>query len=190
MSLRLFVALVPPEPVVEHLEAAVAHVRRRWTVALRWTQPVTWHLTLAFFGEVAEERVPDLETRLGRVAARHDVLELRFRGAGAFSRPARARVLYTEVEADLPRLVALSASCGAAGRRIGLDLDDRPYRPHVTLARVKGREPVDVTSVVEELRAYKGPNWAASDLVLVRSYPEAGAHYESLASWSLRRHQA
>jgi RNA 2',3'-cyclic 3'-phosphodiesterase len=186
---RLFVALTPPPSAVDHLDAAVTALRDRES-GLRWTRPATWHLTLAFFGDVAEERQARLEERLAKLASRHDVSELRFRGAGAFARPARASVLWVGVDAQLPPLRALANSCAAAGRRIGLDVDERAYRPHLTLARAKGREPLDVRALVDELAAYEGPSWTASAIHLVRSHLGPAPSYETLASWPLRGYQA
>ena len=184
-SMRLFAAVVPPESVARHLEAVVAPLRER-TPNLRWGNESAWHLTCAFFGEVAETRVVELQRRLGRAAARHDSMSLRFRGAGAFARPARASVLYVDVETELPPISALAASCSAAGRRIGLDVDDRPYRPHLTVARAKGREPVDMRPVVDELAGYEGPRWTASEISLVRSHLGPTPWYETLSTWQLR----
>ena len=184
-SMRLFVALVPPVSVTRHLETAVAPLRDRLP-NLRWSNDAAWHLTCAFFGEVGEARLAELQQRLGRAAARHDSMSLRFRGAGAFARPARASVLFVGVETELPQISALAASCSAAGRRIGLDVDDRPYRPHVTVARAKGREPVDMRSVVDELAGYEGPRWTASEICLIRSHLGPTPWYETVDSWQLR----
>jgi 2'-5' RNA ligase len=184
-SARLFVALVPPAGAIDHLEQAIAPVRERVPV-LRWSKSSMWHLTAAFFGEVAEERTPQLEERLARAAARHEALDLRFHGAGAFSRPARANVLYIGVDAPASPIAALAASCAAAGRRVGLAIDERPYRPHLTIARAKGRELLDLRSVVDELAGYEGPCWTASEIVLMHSHLGAEPTYETIGSWSLR----
>ncbi|MGH3525229.1 MAG: RNA 2',3'-cyclic phosphodiesterase, partial [Mycobacterium sp.] len=183
-SMRLFVALVPPDSVTRHLEPAVAPLREL-TPNLRWSNESAWHLTCAFFGEVAETRIVELQQRLGRAAARHDSMPLQFRGAGAFARPARATVLFVGVETELPPITALAASCSAAGRRIGLAVDDHPYRPHLTVARAKGREPVDMRSVVEELAGYAGPRWTASEICLIRSHLGPTPWYETLSTWQL-----
>lgn len=192
MGWRLFAALTPPAGAVAHLEAAVQPLREARS-DLRWTKGSMWHLTCAFFGDVAEERTPELKTRLARVAARHDAIELGFTGAGAFGRPARATVLFAGVDGPQPALQALQAiarSCEAAGRRIGLQLDERAYRPHLTLARAKGRAPVDVRPIVEALATYVGPRWTASALDLIRSHQGPQPYYETIASWPLRDYQA
>lgn len=186
---RLFVALLPSDDAIADLDAAVAPLRDEWPT-LRWTPPSMWHLTGAFFGEVAEERVPELTARLARAAGRHGAVSLRFAGAGAFSRPDRARVLYAGVSGPLAPVRALADSCAAAGRRLGLAMDDRGYRPHLTLARAKGRAPVDVRPIVDALAAYEGPVWTSSEIVLLRSHLQPPLRHEPIARWPLRGHQA
>ena len=125
MTARLFVAVLPPEHAVGHLDATVSPLRAAWP-SLRWTKPSTWHLTLAFFGDVAEGRQAQLELRLARAAYRANLTLLRFAAAFGFARPARATVLFASVDTDVPRIASLAARCVAAGRRIGLAMDDRP----------------------------------------------------------------
>jgi 2'-5' RNA ligase len=189
MGERLFAALSPSAAAVEHLEAAVVAQRdaeqRVEEPRLRWTRPQLWHLTLAFFGDLGARPAADLGRRLARAAARHEPMELRFRGAGAFSRPASASVLWAGVEGPLGPLGSLAASCAAAGRRVGVGVNDLPYRPHLTLARAKGRAPVDVRALVEALAAYVGPSWPASELHLMASHLGPQPHYDVVGTWQL-----
>jgi 2'-5' RNA ligase len=185
MGWRLFVAVDPSQAAVAHLEVAVAPLRSAG-IDLRWAKPALWHLTCAFLGEVPEERVAELQDRLARVASTHDAFDLRFKGCGAFRTPTRAAVFFAGVDGPIPQLKALAASCSAVGRRIGLDIEDRAYRPHLTLARAKGGTGVDVRPLVEAMRDYEGPRWTASALHLVRSYLGSDPRHEALASWPLR----
>ena len=66
--MRLFAAVVLPDHVVADLDAALADHRDE---VLAWTLPEQWHITLAFYGQVEDKRVPDLEARLTRAAKRH-----------------------------------------------------------------------------------------------------------------------
>jgi RNA 2',3'-cyclic 3'-phosphodiesterase len=187
--LRLFVALIPPRVALDHLAEAIDSLRAS-CAELRWSDPIGWHLTLAFYGAVDELRRPELEQRLARAASRHQAIEARFRGGGAFARPARATLLYAGLEVDVPRIAGLAARCAAAGRRIGLYVDDRPYRPHLTLARSRGSRPTDMRSLVTALGPYRGPSWSASELVLMRSHLGPHPRYETLASCPLAAHHA
>ena len=68
--MRLFVGLVPSSAALDDLDAACAPFRLARD-DLRWTGRELWHLTLAFFGEVSEERLARLTPRLERAARRH-----------------------------------------------------------------------------------------------------------------------
>jgi 2'-5' RNA ligase len=83
----------------------------------------------------------------------------------------------------------LAASVGAAARRCGIAVDDRPYRPHLTLAR--GREGADLRPAVAALSGFAGCPWTADALHLVRSRLGAGpggtAAHEIVETWPLGR---
>ncbi|MYS48899.1 RNA 2',3'-cyclic phosphodiesterase, partial [Streptomyces sp. SID6013] len=75
--MRLFAAVLPPEDVTASLAAEVAVLRGLpGADGLRWTGRPGWHLTLAFYGEVGDDAVPDLSARLERAARRTEPFEL------------------------------------------------------------------------------------------------------------------
>ena len=77
--MRLFAAVALPDDVVADLDAAIADHRDD---VLAWTLREQWHVTLAFYGQVADERVPNLKARLTRAAKRYPTLSLVLDGAG------------------------------------------------------------------------------------------------------------
>jgi 2'-5' RNA ligase len=177
--MRLFVALDVPDAAVQHLERAVAEVRERHREP-RWVPCDRWHVTLAFLGEVAEPRLDPLSERLERAARRHEGLSLAFAGAGRFGN----RVLWVGVRGDATPLGRLAASVTAAARKAGVPLDDRPHRPHVTLARGRTTS-LDLRPVVADLSDYEGPPWRAESFSLVRSRLGPQPQYEVLAGYRL-----
>jgi 2'-5' RNA ligase len=183
VTVRLFVALTPPPDAITELWTASEALRTEQP-ELRWALPDQWHLTLAFLGEVGEEATSNLVERMGRVAARHPPLVLSLGGAGRFGN----RVLWIRVRGETDRLRCLSASVRAAARRARLHVEDRPYRPHLTLARA--RDGADLQPAVAALAGFEGRVWAADELRLVRSHLGAGpggtARHEPHASWPLR----
>ncbi|MFD0888701.1 RNA 2',3'-cyclic phosphodiesterase, partial [Streptosporangium algeriense] len=92
--MRLFVGVLPPRQACDELARALRPLRGTWR-ELRWIDPVNWHVTLSFLGEVPDEVLPRLETRLARAATRYAPLTLGLAGAGAFPTAGRARVLWT-----------------------------------------------------------------------------------------------
>lgn len=176
--MRLFVALVPPDRVLDEVARAAGAVSDL-APTLRWARREQWHVTLAFLGEVDESKLPELTERLGRAAHRHGPMNLGFAGAGRFD----GRVLWTAVRGDRDRLERLAQSIAAAARRSGIDVDERPFKPHLTLARSK--VPTDLRPLVTALHDFESSAWTATDVHLVRSTLGAMPTYETLAQWPL-----
>ncbi|MBO4260714.1 RNA 2',3'-cyclic phosphodiesterase, partial [Streptomyces griseorubiginosus] len=94
--MRLFAAVLPPEDVTGELAAAVDELRKLpGGEGLRWTGRPGWHFTLAFYGEVDDDVVPDLSDRLERAARRSAAFALALRGGGQFG---HGRVLWAGAE--------------------------------------------------------------------------------------------
>ncbi len=185
---RLFVAVVPPAEVVEHLEEHLAP--RRDAASFRWTDPGQWHLTLAFAADAADRDLDAVDEEVGRCVARRGPFRLALAGGGAFPDPDRARVLVTRVDAggqDLDALSSLSAGCRAALTRAGARVDGQRFRPHLTVGRL-GR-PANVTSWVRLLDAYRGPEWVVGEVALVASHlgegPRGRPRHEVLGTYAL-----
>jgi RNA 2',3'-cyclic 3'-phosphodiesterase len=163
------VAVVPPAEVIDHLDRAAAPVRAAWP-ELRWIPTKRWHLTLAFYGEVADGDLARTERRGLRATRRAVALDLRFAGAGHFG----DRVLWVGVQGERDGLRALAA---------GLATDGRPYRPHLTVARA--RPGADPRPAATTLSPYEGPGWRAAEVVLFRSHVGPKPTHEPLARWPL-----
>ena len=182
--MRLFVSIEPPPEVLAEL-AAVVEPLRLAAPELRWAGRESWHLTLAFLGEVDERVLPDLSTRLERAARRHPSQRLRIDGGGAFPTVARARVVWAGIRADGSALAALAASVAAGARRAGAPPPDegRKYRPHLTLARC--RQPADVAGLTQALAGFTSTEWTATEISLMVSHLGSQPLHEELARWPL-----
>ncbi|MFJ4784369.1 RNA 2',3'-cyclic phosphodiesterase [Streptomyces sp. NPDC088794] len=186
--MRLFAALLPPERVLAELGAVVDELRRLpGADALRWTGRPGWHFTLAFYGEVDDDVVPELSARLARVARESEPFGLAVRGGGQFG---DGRALWAGVEGELAGLRVLAERCEGAAREAGVEMrEHRRYRAHLTLAR--GRDAADVRPYLDRLDEFAGQAWTVDELALVRSnLPRSGVpgeqpRYEAVARWSL-----
>ncbi|MFE0515205.1 RNA 2',3'-cyclic phosphodiesterase [Streptomyces sp. NPDC058964] len=186
--MRLFAAVLPPQDVTNELAAEVDVLRRLpGAEGLRWTGRPGWHFTLAFYGEVDDELVPDLSERLERAARRSAPFPLAVSGGGQFG---HGRALWAGAEGDLEALRLLADRAEAAARKAGVPMGEhRRYKAHLTVAR--SRDAVDVRRCVESLRDFTSSTWTVADLVLVRSnLPRSGVpgeqpRYEAVARWAL-----
>ncbi len=185
--MRLFVAIAPPDAVLDELDALVGPLRARQH-DLRWTDREAWHVTLAFLGQVDEPTAATLLPLLELAARRHHQVRLAFSGAGAFPAADRANVLWSGLSGDCAALAQLAESMTAGVSGVGTPPPDkgRTFQPHLTLARC--RLPADVTGLVSALAGYQGQPWTADRIHLVRSRLGATEQprYTSLANWPLR----
>ncbi len=178
---RMFVAVVPPDAVIEHLDAFLRP--RREAEAFRWTLAEHFHVTLAFLPSVPDRKLDDLVERLGRGAARRTSFETRIAGGGAVPNPARSKLLYAGLdltESTRTELDRAATGARAAATRAGLEVDGQRFRPHVTVARIN--RPTDTTNWVRLLDAYAGPTFTVDRIALVASYlgegPRGKPRYE------------
>ncbi|MGP2439138.1 RNA 2',3'-cyclic phosphodiesterase [Streptomyces sp. JW3] len=164
--MRLFAAVLPPEDVLGELAVVVDRLRRLPGAGrLRWTGRPGRHFTLAFYGEVGDDLVPELSERLARAARRTVPFPLALRGGGQFG---RGRALWTGADGELDTLRQLAGRAEAAGRKAGVARGEhRRYTPHLTVAR--SREPFDVRPYLAALDGFTGRTWQVTELVLVRS---------------------
>jgi len=96
------------------------------------------HLTLHFLGHLPVPRVEDLSSRLAPIVETHHPIRLVARGVGAFPSVSRAQVVWAGISGtELPRLVVLQGDLGDRLRQAGVPVEDRRFRPHLTLARVQ-----------------------------------------------------
>lgn len=166
---RMFVAVVPPEEVLEDLDAFLEP--RREHGAFRWTLAEQLHVTLAFLESVPDRALDALVEGLHAAAARRRPFEARVAGGGAFPDVARGKVLWAGLELDADaraELDRLAAGARAAAGRAGVPVDGQRFRPHLTLARL-GR-PQELTRWVRLLDAYAGLTWTVDRVALVESH--------------------
>jgi 2'-5' RNA ligase len=189
---RLFVAAYPPASAREHLgalvddlavgRAAAAGVNARLAVR------ETWHVTVAFLGEVPDARRGDVEAALDRAVAgwraRRDggAPRLSLGGGGRFGR-GRFTVLWVGMGGEVAALADLGTRARKGLKRARLPYDDKPFKPHLTIARPGDR--VDVVGDVAALKSYAGPEWALDEIRLMRSHLGPKPTYDELATWQL-----
>ncbi len=131
---RTFVAVPVDAPVRE----AVARWQERLAApgdGIKWVEPHNLHLTVAFLGDLEPEDVTRVQAAVARGSAGHPPITLHFGGFGVFPGWHAPRVLWIGAEEGAAELTALANSVAAALLDAGFRLDERPYRPHLTVGR-------------------------------------------------------
>jgi 2'-5' RNA ligase len=141
--MRVFVAVPLDEETRHRLARVVAD--RVPEIPGGAVDPQKWHLTLRFLGEVDEVTVDRIRHSLD-TADLGGSFTMAWGGLGAFPRPARASVLWVGIPRGADDLRALWMATEAALDEAGFPPEDRPFRPHLTIARI--RPPEDVSEVM------------------------------------------
>jgi len=128
--------------------------------------------------------VAPLREAAGTVVAGARPMTLRLAGAGRFGPVRRPQVFWAGLDGDVPALVGLAAELATAARGLGLPVEDRPFRPHLTLGRWPPRRPADGT-LPERLAGYAGPAWPVTEVRLMESHLGKAARHEVLAAWGI-----
>jgi 2'-5' RNA ligase len=176
---RAFVAVFPPPEVQEALAGAARGLPIAGKVRLTPAEKV--HLTLKFLGDVREDvLLGRLAEALEPLRERHEPFEAGISGFGAFPSPKKARVLWAGVGEGSDGLRVLAEAVEECLEPLGFERENRPYVPHMTLGRSRGR-PVALETVETPPPV---PTFLVRRVDLVQSVP--GAAYSTLAAYPLR----
>jgi RNA 2',3'-cyclic 3'-phosphodiesterase len=152
--------------------------------APRWTPSDRWHLTLLFLGAVPRALVPELVDAAAPAVAAAPPMRFRLAGSGWFGSARHPQVAWAGLDGDVAPLTELARRLGVVAGGLGLPVENRPFRPHLTIGRWRPRQPAD-GSLTDRLAAYRGPAWAADEVRLWESRLGAGSGYERVAAWAL-----
>jgi 2'-5' RNA ligase len=130
--MRLFVGIPLAAETLAELANVVARLRSS-ADGLRWTEPESWHITLQFLGNTDPDQYPCLMTQLSEVHSKPVPIHLA--ELGVFD---RAGIFFADV-VPTPELVSLAGRVIAATAGCGFVAESRPYHPHITLARARGK---------------------------------------------------
>ena len=180
--MRLFVALDIPESVRAALVECSAALAKTCRTA-RWVRLEGAHITLKFIGEVPEERAEEIRAALGEIRGFTPV-ELHFAGLGFFPNAKRPRVLWAGIEAG-PELAQLAAAVEDRVAKLGIEREDREFRPHITLARLESPKGLDaLRDAIEKLGTPDFGRTTVREFCLYRSVlKRSGAEYTRVASY-------
>lgn len=131
---RLFIAVKLPEEIGRVLGQECAEMSERLKFA-KWTHPLDYHITLQFLGDTRKEQIPALLEALKGISGKHAPFKLQLKEWGTFGPGSAPRVLWAGVSGELEKLQGLQQSVVSATAPLGFKAEERPYAPHLTLAR-------------------------------------------------------
>jgi 2'-5' RNA ligase len=189
-DVRLFIACEVPEDVKMAVGGLIDDLRSRSGTAVRWIRPEGVHVTLKFLGEVPSKKLPSIKIAMQEAVVRHSPFNLEFSNIGTFGGREGLRIMWIGIAGDVLRLEALVRDVNLALAVVGFEPERRPFRPHLTLGRVRDevgtRQRAEIEVAVGKTTVPTSA-WRTSQVSLMRSrLTRTGAVYDVIATFPLR----
>ncbi len=143
-STRAFLAIPLPQPMLERLADLQKRLKKDFP-GVRWSRPDNLHLTLRFFGDCGQEDLDKIAKVMVSVGVLRPPFEAATGGLGAFPSATRPRVFWLGFKQS-DALRSLYGDLATALEAEGFPTERRPYTPHLTLGRARGRINCDSAS--------------------------------------------
>jgi RNA 2',3'-cyclic 3'-phosphodiesterase len=176
-DLRLFVAVSLPPPVEDRVEVVLDKVSRY--PEIKWASRSQFHVTLRFIGDFDQEKLPRLEQCLNEAATSFGPFEAEIKGLDAFPKLKYPKVLFAPITDGKESFTKLSRIISSRIQVLGIGRDDKDFRAHLTLGRV--REKQNASAAIQALRESGlalGVGWKVNRFSLFQSRltPEGAVH--------------
>jgi 2'-5' RNA ligase len=182
-SMRSFLAVDPPREIIDAIVTIQDRLRKAIQGDIRWVRPQGIHLTLKFFGTISESDVANISRVVNKTTSTIAPFTLCIKRVGAFPDVKRPRVLWLGMGGDVDTLIRLQKEVDADLQKCGFEKEDRPFRPHLTLARIKEpRGLIGLAKIMDKGEDYEVGSFSTAGLNLFKSdLTPKGAVYTKLA---------
>ena len=157
MTIRSFIAINLPPEIKEKLASVITQLKKANPRALiKWARPEIVHLTLHFLGGLEERELARVQEILASAVPSQPSFHLEIDKLDCFPDLVRPRVLFVSCrQTDSHHLIDLRHQIGQELKKIGLPIDQRPWRLHLTLGRVKRPEKIKLPEIVLKETKFK-----------------------------------
>lgn len=138
-EIRSFIAIELPEEAKKGLARLRKELERDEHRFVKWVDPGGIHLTLKFLGNIPSKRVAEITEAIEKAVQGISPFHLEISGLGAFPSIRQARVFWIGVGGELDKLSRLQQNIDSALAALGFAKEERPFVPHLTLARIRER---------------------------------------------------
>jgi len=189
-QIRSFIAIELPQNVKDGLARLRGELERAEHPFVKWVNPEAIHLTLKFLGNIPFKQVAEITKAIEEASKGTHPFHLEISGLGGFPNLKQPRVLWVGISGEIDKLLSLQRNIDSALTPLGFAKEERPFVPHLTLARIKERAaPVERKSFGELVMSTSSETSYPFDVAavsLMRSQlTPAGAIYTRLSATKL-----
>ena len=189
MVIRSFLAF-ELTPEIKQIVSRVLAVAVKSTPDVRWARAASIHLTVVFLGHVRDVDLTAIEAAARRVCLNYRPFDVSLQGMGCFPSERNARVIWLGLQGDTDRMARFRDALQRELEPIGIRPEKRPFRPHLTLGRIRtgrgggGRR--ELSALLSTYHDLISAGWPVAELVLFKSdLRPSGAVYTKLKAWPL-----
>jgi len=189
-KIRLFIALNIPDELRKYLKGFQSRLKH-CPGRISWVRPDNVHITLKFLGDTEKERINSLVEALSELSSAIMAFRLRSNGLGAFPSRKSPRNLWLGIDESV-ELAALKEGLEEALSQAGFEKDNKPFRPHLTLCRLRSKEASKAMgSMALDIKAEKKVAFDVDRFVLYKSIlGPHGASYDIIREFPLGKKEA
>ncbi len=186
-DIRAFLAIEPSEHVLENVFRQQEKLKREISGAVSWTRPEGQHLTLKFLDNISLADVENISVFGKKRTDTHAPFTLSVERLGVFPDVRKPRVLWSGIAGQTGELLAIQSALEADFEALGFARENRPFRPHLTLARLKAFKATGgIQTVLGRHGHFNAGEFVVRELILFQSHLSAkGASYTKLAVFEL-----
>jgi len=142
---------------------------RLYPDVLKWVNPKNWHVTLIFLGQTAESKIALLHKLIEESFSGIQSFKTNLSGIGVFPNSNNPKVLWLGIE-NLHSLLSAQISLVESLKQYGFPLDNKPLKPHLTLARIKNSAcRMSIDSLIEQYQNFHFGSVAIDHVILYES---------------------
>jgi RNA 2',3'-cyclic 3'-phosphodiesterase len=188
-TLRTFFAVELPDAPRARVAERLRRLRAEFPdVRASWEKTEKLHVTLKFIGEVGRARVDDLKQAAAGAVEGVEPFDLSVEGAGSFPPHGNPRVLWLGIRDASGRLALIHNALETACASQGFPRDRRPFKPHITLARIRSPQGARDLAAAHREAPFEPQRFQVSELILMRSeLGPGGSRYTPLSRHVLTR---
>ncbi len=187
-KIRTFIAIDLPDDIRQQLHDLQTDLRQSVTKTdrIRWVEPKSTHLTLKFLGEISPSQVDDVIIATKQACESVTPFQLSLQDLGGFPNLDRPRVLWVGISGDVEQIRSLAKSIEIEMRNVGFPKEKRPFRPHLTISRIKSLKGIQPLILAVKNKLFSCEPFEVREIFVMKSqlHPQ-GAIYTPLDRISL-----
>ncbi len=153
---------------IKRLRECVPHAQASWS------REENIHLTIKFLGEIQTSSLSDLSNAAARAVADFPPFQITLEETGVFPKHGTPRVLWIGIKDESGKLAEFHSRLEEACAREGLTKEERPYHPHLTIARLRKPQGARALVAAHKEMSFEPAPVAVTELLVIRSELSSG----------------